>query len=75
VTSPPAYHLERIAAGNQPLAGQPVVSDLVDKALTEPQDFARKYLKAPMPLENKVAVGKPAEEILPVRVRRALILS
>jgi nucleotide-binding universal stress UspA family protein len=66
VTSPPAYHLERIAAGNRPFAGQPIVIDLVDKALTEPQDFVRKYLKAPMPLENKVAVGKPAEEILPV---------
>lgn len=66
VTSPPAYHLERIAVGNRPFAGQPIVIDLVDKAMTEPQDFARKYLKVPMPLENKVGVGKPAEEILPV---------
>jgi nucleotide-binding universal stress UspA family protein len=66
VTSPPAYYLERITPGNRPLAGQTIVIDLIDKATTELHDFAQKYLKEPLPLEIKVGVGKPADEILRV---------
>jgi nucleotide-binding universal stress UspA family protein len=66
VTSPPAYYLERMAGGNRPFTGQPIIIDLVDKASAELQDFARRHVKAPMPLESKVGVGKPAEEILRV---------
>jgi nucleotide-binding universal stress UspA family protein len=47
-------------------AGQPIIIDLVDKALTELEDFVHKHIKASMPLESKVAGGKPAEEILRV---------
>jgi len=65
-SSPPAYYLQRMAAGNRPTGGQPIIIDLVDKALAELQDFAHKHLKGPMPLESKVGVGKPAEEILRV---------
>jgi nucleotide-binding universal stress UspA family protein len=66
VTSPPAYYLGRMAGGNRPFTGQPIIIDLVDKASGELQDFARRHLKAPMPLESEVGVGKPAEEILRV---------
>jgi nucleotide-binding universal stress UspA family protein len=66
VTSPPAYYLERMAPGSRPFPGQAIIIDLVDKASTELQDFAHKHLKAPMPLESRVGVGKPAEEILRV---------
>jgi nucleotide-binding universal stress UspA family protein len=66
VTSPPAYYLERMAPGNRPFPGQTLIIDLIDKALTELQDFAQKHLKEPVPLECKVGVGKPAEEILRV---------
>ena len=68
VTTPPAYYLQRMAAGNRPFGEQPIIIDLVDKASGELQDFAHKHLKGPMPLESKVGVGKPAEEI--VRVAR-----
>lgn len=66
VTSPPAYYLQRMAPGNRPFGEQPIIIDLVDKAVGELQDFAHKHLKGPMPLEGKVGVGKPAEEILHV---------
>jgi nucleotide-binding universal stress UspA family protein len=66
VTSPPAYYLERMAPGNRPFAGQTIIIDLLDKALTELQDFAHKHLREPLLLESKVGVGKPAEEILRV---------
>jgi nucleotide-binding universal stress UspA family protein len=66
VASPPAYYLERMAPGNRPFAGQPIILDLIDRASTELQDFAQRYLKEPLPLEIKVGVGKPAEEILRV---------
>jgi glycine betaine transporter len=74
VTSPPAYYLQRMAPGNRPFAGQPIIIDLVDKALTELQDFAQKHLKAPMPQESRVGVGKPAEEILRVAREEAVDL-
>jgi nucleotide-binding universal stress UspA family protein len=66
VTSPPAYYLERMAPGNRPFAGQTIIIDLLDKASTELQDFAQKHVKDPLPLESKVGVGKPGEEILRV---------
>jgi nucleotide-binding universal stress UspA family protein len=66
VTSPPAYYYERMPPGNRPFGGQAIIIDLVDKAQAELQDFAQRNLKEPMPLEAKVAVGKPAEEILRV---------
>jgi nucleotide-binding universal stress UspA family protein len=53
-----------MAQGNRPSGGQPIIIDLVDRALSELRDFAYKYLKEPTPLEIKVGVGKPAEEIL-----------
>jgi nucleotide-binding universal stress UspA family protein len=64
--SPPAYYLERLAPGNLPFPGQPIIIDLLDQASTELQDFAHKHLREPLPLEIKVGVGKPAEEILRV---------
>jgi nucleotide-binding universal stress UspA family protein len=64
--SPPAYYLERMAPGNRPFAGQPIIIDLIDQATTELQDFARKLFKEPRPVEIKIGVGKPAEEILRV---------
>ncbi len=74
VTSPPAYYLERMAPGNKPSAGQAIIIDLVDKAQTDLQDFAQKNLKEPVPSEVKVAVGKPAEEILRVAREEAMDL-
>ena len=66
VTSPPAYYYEGMNPSSRPFTGQAIIIDLVDKARSELQDFADKTLKTPTPLEVKVAVGKPAEEILRV---------
>jgi nucleotide-binding universal stress UspA family protein len=65
-TSPPAFYVQRMASANRPMGGHPIIIDLVDKALTDLQDFASRNLKQLVPLEVKVGVGKPAEEILRV---------
>jgi nucleotide-binding universal stress UspA family protein len=54
------------APGTQPFRNQPIIVDLVDKADTELHDFAEQNLKGTRPVQVKVAVGKPAEEILRV---------
>jgi glycine betaine transporter len=74
VTSPPAYYFEGTAPSNRPLATQPIIIDLIDKTQTELQDFAQKHLKEPVPTEVKIAVGKPAEEILRVAREEAMDL-
>jgi nucleotide-binding universal stress UspA family protein len=69
VASSPAHYFERMAQVSRPSGGQPIIIDLVDKARAELQDFARKHLREPVPLDVMIGVGKPAEEIL--RVARA----
>jgi nucleotide-binding universal stress UspA family protein len=62
----PASFYDGMAPGRQPLAREPIIIDLVDRAQTELADFAVKHLKAPVPMQANVAVGTPAEEILRV---------
>jgi nucleotide-binding universal stress UspA family protein len=64
--SPTSSFSEGMAVGSQPLGRQRIVIDLVDKAQTALGDYAVKYLDAPVPLQVKIAVGRPAEEILRV---------
>lgn len=64
--SPTSSFSEGMAVGSQPFVRQPIIIDLVDRAQTELADFAVKYLKASVPMQVKVAVGTPAEEILRV---------
>lgn len=64
--SPMATFYEGMTPGSLPRGAQPIVIDLEDKARTELQDWARGRLKAAVPLQVKIAVGKPAEEILRV---------
>jgi nucleotide-binding universal stress UspA family protein len=47
-------------------AKHPLIIDLVDTADTELRDLAGKHLKDAVPVQVKVAVGKPTEEILRV---------
>jgi nucleotide-binding universal stress UspA family protein len=65
VSSTSSFHEVR-APGTQPFRRQPIIIDLVDKAYTELHDFADKNLKDVVPVQVKVAVGRPAEEILRV---------
>jgi nucleotide-binding universal stress UspA family protein len=51
------------APGTHSFRRQPIIIDLVDKAHTELHDFADKNLKDIAPVQFKVAVGRPAEEI------------
>jgi glycine betaine transporter len=44
----------------------PLIIDLVDTADTELRDWADKHLEDAVPVQVKVAVGKPTEEILRV---------
>jgi nucleotide-binding universal stress UspA family protein len=64
--SPTSSFSEGMAVGSQPFGRQPIIVDLVDMAQTELRDFADKHLKEVVPMQVKVAVGKPAEEILRV---------
>jgi nucleotide-binding universal stress UspA family protein len=64
--SAPASIYGGVPPGKQPSGAQPIVIDLVDRGQTQLDDFAAQYLKAPVPMQIKVTVGKPAEEILRV---------
>jgi len=65
VSSTSSFHEVR-APGAQSFRRHPIIIDLVDKAHTELHDFADKHLKDIVPVQVKVAVGRPAEEILRV---------
>jgi nucleotide-binding universal stress UspA family protein len=64
--SPTSSFSEGMAIGRQPPDRQRIIIDLVDQAQTALHDYAVKYLATPLPLQVKIAVGKPAEEILRV---------
>jgi len=64
--SPTSSFHEVRAPGTQSFRRHPIIIDLVDKAYTELHDFADKHLKDVLPVQVKVAVGRPAEEILRV---------
>ena len=53
-----------MAPSSQRVGPQPVIIDLVEKARSELHDYADNHLKASVPLEVIIAVGKPAQEIL-----------
>jgi universal stress protein A len=65
-SSPTSSFHEVKTPGTQPSRRQPFIIDLVDQAETELRDFAVKNLKVTVPEQVKVAVGRPAEEILRV---------
>jgi nucleotide-binding universal stress UspA family protein len=64
--SPIASYYEGMAPGSLPAIQQPIVIDLQEKAQTRLHSFACKSLRQPTLVQVKVAVGKPAEEILRV---------
>lgn len=66
LVSPTSSFYGRLAPSSPTHGRQPIIIDLVDKAQTEFDDFAAKHLKAAVPVQAKVAVGKPVEEILRV---------
>jgi glycine betaine transporter len=59
----PAYYQEEMVPGRGPFQSERILTDLVDKARTELHDLARKELQGTVPVEIRVAVGKPAAEI------------
>ncbi|HEX9870129.1 MAG TPA: universal stress protein [Candidatus Tectomicrobia bacterium] len=63
VSSTSSFHEVR-APDTQSFRRHPIIIDLVDTAHTELQDFADKNLKDTVAVQVKVAVGRPAEEIL-----------
>ncbi|HXH11819.1 MAG TPA: universal stress protein [Alphaproteobacteria bacterium] len=63
-TTTPASYYEGMAPSSQRFGPQPVIIDLVEKARSELHDYADNHLKASVPLEVTIAVGKPAQEIL-----------
>jgi nucleotide-binding universal stress UspA family protein len=58
----PAYY-GGMAPGSQ-LGWQPIIIDLEAQARTQLQDFAAQHLHHRIPIQVKVAVGKPAETIV-----------
>jgi nucleotide-binding universal stress UspA family protein len=62
--SPTLSYYETMAPGVW--AKHPIIIDRVDTAHTELRDLADKHLKDATPVQIKVAVGKPIEEILHV---------
>jgi nucleotide-binding universal stress UspA family protein len=64
--SPTSSLHEVRSPGSPPFRRQPIIIDLVDNAHTELQDFANRSLKDIAPVQVKVAVGRPVEEILRV---------
>jgi nucleotide-binding universal stress UspA family protein len=64
--SPTSSFCDGIAVGDQPFGKQLIVVDLVDRAQTTLGDYAVQHLEAPVRMQVKIAVGKPAEEILRV---------
>jgi nucleotide-binding universal stress UspA family protein len=64
--SPTSSFNEGMAPNSLAHGSQPIIIDLVEMAQTGLHDFAAKHLKAAAPVQVKVAVGKPAEEILRV---------
>jgi glycine betaine transporter len=63
-TATPASYYEGMAPTSPRFGPQPVIIDLVEKARSELHDYAGNNFKESVPLEVKIAVGKPAEEIL-----------
>ena len=68
--SPTSSSYEGIYEGmvlrSQPFAKQPIIIDLEDQTRRELHDFASQQIKEGVPLQVKVAVGRPAAEILRV---------
>ena len=58
----PAYY-GGTAPGSQP-GWQPIIIDLEAQARTQLQDFAAQHLRDHLPVQVKVAVGKPADAIV-----------
>jgi nucleotide-binding universal stress UspA family protein len=62
--SPTPYYYEGMARGVW--IRHPIILESEETTEAELYEFARKALKEPVPVQVKVAVGKPAEEILRV---------
>jgi nucleotide-binding universal stress UspA family protein len=62
--SPTPYYYDGMALGVW--IRHPIILESEETTEVELYAFARKALKEPVPVQVKVAVGKPAEEILPV---------
>lgn len=67
--SPMASYYDGMAPGSRPFIIQPIIVDLQEQALNQLERFASEHRSEPIPVQVKVAVGKPAAEILRV-VRR-----
>jgi nucleotide-binding universal stress UspA family protein len=64
--SPMASYYDGMAPGSRPFIGQPIIIDLQQYALMELERFTSQHLGDAPPVQVKVAVGKPAAEILRV---------
>jgi nucleotide-binding universal stress UspA family protein len=64
--SPMASYYDGMAPGSRPYIAQPIIIDLQERALMQLERFASEHLRDELPVQVKVAVGKPAVEILRV---------
>jgi len=64
--SPMASYYDGMAPGSRPFIVQPIIVDLQEQALNQLERFASEHLSEVLPVQVKVAVGKPAAEILRV---------
>ncbi len=64
--SPMASYYDGMAPGSRPYIVQPIIIDLQEHALMQLERFASEHLRDELPVQVKVAVGKPAVEILRV---------
>ncbi len=55
-----------MAPGSGPRGAEPIIIDLQEQARTQLADFAHTTLKDPVPMDVRVVVGRPADEILRV---------
>jgi universal stress protein A len=66
IVAPYPSSVEGLARHGSPSQSEVVIIDYVEKAETELDDLARSQLKGSVPAKARVAVGRPAEEILQV---------
>jgi nucleotide-binding universal stress UspA family protein len=63
---PMASYYEGMVPGSRPFIVQPIIIDLQEQAHMQLSSFATPHLREMHPVQVKVAVGKPAAEILRV---------
>jgi nucleotide-binding universal stress UspA family protein len=64
--NPMASYYDGMAPGSRPFIAQPIIIDLQEHALRQLEHFASQHLGDAPSVQVKVAVGKPAVEILRV---------